>query len=270
VSWTNILAPVLGDDPDADVLAVAMALAKPFRATITAAYSAAEPTRLFAWACDPGIGVTDMALGEFRRVATAEEDHARVLLATLGYRQAAFANVTAENWLGLRAASRLADVVVWPCDAARGRGFFAGAFQHILVEEGRPVLVSDRPVMPGGVVAVAWDGGPASSRAARRAIPWLQMADQVVILTAPHDLARPCEPGPLIAYLASRGIQATASPLHSRGDAGPLLLEAARSLGARLLVAGAFGHPRLQRFIFGGTTQVLLDAAPTRPMFLSH
>jgi nucleotide-binding universal stress UspA family protein len=35
------------------------------------------------------------------------------------------------------------------------------------------------------------------------------------------------------------------------------------------MVAGAFGHPRLQEFIFGGVTRVLLNAE--RPsLFLSH
>ena len=40
-------------------------------------------------------------------------------------------------------------------------------------------------------------------------------------------------------------------------------------LTAGLLVAGAFGHPRLQEFIFGGTTRTLL-AAEQPSLFLSH
>ena len=44
---------------------------------------------------------------------------------------------------------------------------------------------------------------------------------------------------------------------------------AAAKVGAGVLVAGAFGHPRLQEFIFGGTTRTLLNA--DRPsLFLSH
>ena len=36
-----------------------------------------------------------------------------------------------------------------------------------------------------------------------------------------------------------------------------------------ILVAGAFGHPRLQEFIFGGTTRSLLNTdGPS--LFLSH
>mgnify|MGYP003344123375 CR=1 FL=1 len=35
---------------------------------------------------------------------------------------------------------------------------------------------------------------------------------------------------------------------------GELLLDGARQVAADVLVAGAFGHPRLQEYIFGGTT----------------
>ncbi|HWT51361.1 MAG TPA: universal stress protein, partial [Caulobacter sp.] len=51
--------------------------------------------------------------------------------------------------------------------------------------------------------------------------------------------------------------------------AAGLLLGAAKDTGANLLVAGAFGHPRLQEFIFGGTTRTLLNSdGPS--LFLSH
>jgi nucleotide-binding universal stress UspA family protein len=46
-------------------------------------------------------------------------------------------------------------------------------------------------------------------------------------------------------------------------------LGGAKAAGAEILVAGAFGHPRLQEFIFGGTTRSLLHAdGPS--LFLSH
>ena len=57
--------------------------------------------------------------------------------------------------------------------------------------------------------------------------------------------------------------------LPDSGDAGPVLLYAARKAEAGVLVAGAFGHPRLQEFIFGGTTRSLL-AADQPTLFLSH
>jgi nucleotide-binding universal stress UspA family protein len=57
--------------------------------------------------------------------------------------------------------------------------------------------------------------------------------------------------------------------LAATGDVGPALLQAAGRAGADILVAGAFGHPRLQEFIFGGTTRTLLNADQPS-LFLSH
>ena len=57
--------------------------------------------------------------------------------------------------------------------------------------------------------------------------------------------------------------------LPDSGDAAPLLLYATKKAEADVLVAGAYGHPRLQEFIFGGTTRSLL-AADQPSLFLSH
>ena len=46
-------------------------------------------------------------------------------------------------------------------------------------------------------------------------------------------------------------------------------LTALHRIVADILVAGAFGHPRLQEFIFGGTTRTLLNA-DSPSLFLSH
>lgn len=270
MSWCNILAPVAGDQPDAQVLAAAAALAQPFNATVSAAYASSSQAMLYAWASDSGFGVTDMAMGEFQRVSASGAARARDLLAGLDYPHKAFEDASSGDWLGLRIASRLADVVVWPTAVARGHGAFAGAFQEILMDERRPALIADGPVHAGGLVAVAWDGGREACRAARRAVPWLRKADRVAVLTAPHATARPCDVGRLLDYLADQGVHAEAVFLGERGEAGPLILDKARELGATLLVAGAFGHTRLQRFIFGGTTQILLDGPSDAALFLSH
>jgi nucleotide-binding universal stress UspA family protein len=37
-----------------------------------------------------------------------------------------------------------------------------------------------------------------------------------------------------------------------------------------MLVAGAFGHPRFQQFIFGGTTRQLMQADAGPSLFLTH
>ena len=116
---------------------------------------------------------------------------------------------------------------------------------------------------------MAWDGGKEASRAARLALPLMEKARRVVIASAPKASTRHIEPSRLPAYYARRGVQAEIEVLSEGGDVGHALLAAAERVQADILVAGAFGHPRLQEFIFGGTTRTLLNSE--RPsLFLSH
>ncbi len=267
--WTNILVPALGGDGDARTLAVARALAEPFGATITLAHASPSPIGVFNWAGDTSFGPTDAAVAALQRNAERGQARCRALLGDLGYPKVLFEAVIADDWMGLRAASRLADVVVWEPAVTRGHGFLAGAFQHILLDERRPAFVADDPPSIGGTVAIAWDGGREASRALRRAIPLLRLTRRIVLLTAGSVTARSSGGARALAYLADQGVPAAPEVLHKRGDPGPAILAAAREAGADLLVAGAFGHPRLQRFIFGGTTRLLLENRATA-LFLSH
>ncbi|HLY80920.1 MAG TPA: universal stress protein, partial [Caulobacteraceae bacterium] len=99
--------------------------------------------------------------------------------------------------------------------------------------------------------------------------PLLEKASKVVILTAPAAASRQFEPAGLQAYLDARGLKSEIQTLEGAGDAAPRLLEAAVEIGADLMVAGAFGHPRLQEFVFGGATRTFLTAAAPS-MFISH
>jgi len=91
----------------------------------------------------------------------------------------------------------------------------------------------------------------------------------VVILGAPSESPRPYDPTRLVAFLAERGVKSEVLSLKVNGEVAPLLLSAAKSIGAELMVAGAFGHPRLQEFVFGGTTRSFLHSdGPS--LFLSH
>jgi len=153
--------------------------------------------------------------------------------------------------------------------AAKGRGPLAEVFQQIVADEQRPTLVARPGFKVGGIVAVAWDGGKEASRAVRTAIPLLEKASKVVILTAPAAASRQFDPSGLQAYLDARGLKSEIQTLDGAGDAAPRLLKTAVEIGADLMVAGAFGHPRLQEFVFGGATRTFLTAAAPS-MFISH
>ncbi|MDB5421155.1 MAG: universal stress protein UspA, partial [Brevundimonas sp.] len=174
-------------------------------------------------------------------------------------------------WAGLSMEARLSDVVIFDNDSARGRGPLAASFQQLIADEQRPIIVARPGLDIEGVVAVAWDGGKEATRAVRTAVPLLEKAARVVIISAPSSSSREFSPEALQAYLQARKVKAEILVQTGSGDAGPILLKAAKEAGANLLVAGAFGHPRLQEFIFGGTTRTLLNAEVDAPsLFLSH
>ena len=270
MTWTRILTPLLGGDNDGKLLRAATALAAPFDAHVTGAFIAATPTSLLTWISGESLNALEMAVGSIQQAALDGERNARARFGAITYPCKDFTVSDSEGWAGLRMSARFSDVVVFDAAAARGEGFLAEAFQQILMDERRPVFVTSRVVDLDGPVALAWDGGREASRAARRAVPWLQKAKEVMIFTAPNATPRAFAPGNLTDYLADQGINARLISVSGAGETGPLLMEAAHRLGVKLMVAGAFGHPRFQRFIFGGTTQTLLDQMSGPALFLSH
>ena len=270
MSWARIIAPLSGGSGDKAAVAGAVALAEPFGAEMAGVYTPADVADVMPWMGEGFLGgVQSTALESLKEAAAVGERHARAAMDGCGYAKKQFIALQTPVWAGLSAESRLSDVVVFTNDPPRGRGPLAEAFQQMVADEQRPVLIAREGFRVGGVAAVAWDGGKEASRAARLAMPLLEKASRVVILAAPKASSRSFDPTRLQAYYAARGIASELDVLPDSGDAAPLLLYAARKAGAEILVAGAFGHPRLQEFIFGGTTRTLL-AADQPTLFLSH
>jgi nucleotide-binding universal stress UspA family protein len=267
------MAPLSGGPCDAAVIAAAAAVAAAFEAEVAGVYAPADLTDLAPWVGDGfvGGGAPIAALDTLREAAAEGESVARAAMDAQPYGRKRFIALASPIWAGLGLESRLSDLVVFDGRAAgRGTSALGDAFRQVLADEQRPVLVANRPLTVGGVVAVAWDGGKESTRAARTALPLLQKAAEVVVLTAPDATPRRFEPAAMVDYLLARGVKARLEALGGSHDAAALLLDAAARLGADLLVAGAFGHPRLREFIFGGVTRNLLSAADAPPLFLSH
>lgn len=263
------MAPLVGGAADAAVLAAAAELATPFGAVVAGVYAPPDIADLAPWMGEGFMGGIQLAAVESLKEAAHEgERAARAACEALG-KGAEFHALESPVASALSMESRLSDVVVFDDEAARGRGPLAEAFQQVVAGEQRPTVVARPGLRADGVVAVAWDGGKEATRAARTALPLLQKASRVVIVSATDLTSRSFAPDRLAGFYAARGVQAEVHTLSGKGEAAGLILEAARSLGASLLVAGAFGHPRLREFMFGGTTRSLL-AADQPSLFLSH
>jgi nucleotide-binding universal stress UspA family protein len=270
MSWARIMAPLAGGTHDVDLLKAAAALAAPFKAEVAAVHAPADIADLMPWMGEGFMGgVQITAMDSLKEAAAEGERAARTAVAACGYANTSFVSLESPVWAGLSMEGRLSDVVLFDTEAARGRGPLAEAFQQIVADEQRPTIVARPGLKADGTVVIAWDGGKEASRAARTAQPLLEKARRVVILAAPAASSRNFDPARLQAFFAARGVKAEVETISEGGDAAHLLLDAAKRLSADLLVAGAFGHPRLQEYIFGGTTRTLLNNdGPS--LFLSH
>lgn len=270
MSWARIMAPLAGAQSDRELLAAAAALASAFDAELACVHAPADMADLMPWMGEGFMGGVQVTALESLKDAAVEGARAcGALAAEIGYSRTRVVSLESPVWAGLAMEGRLSDVIVFDSAAARGKGPLAEAFQQLVADEQRPVVVARPGLKVGGVAMVAWDGGKEASRAMRTALPLLQKASSVIIAGAPSASSRNFDVLRLVDFLGARGVRATTRILEGSGDAAGLLLGAAKDANADFLVAGAFGHPRLQEFIFGGTTRSLLTAdGPS--LFLSH
>jgi nucleotide-binding universal stress UspA family protein len=264
------MAPLTGGEGDHRTLAAASLLADAFGAQLAAVYAPADLADIIPWMGDGYMGgVQPSALDSLREAAAAGELAARGAFEACACDRKIFISLASPVWAGLAMEGRLSDIVVFDDAAARGRSALSEAFQRIVADEQRPTLVARAGLNVGGVIAVAWDGGKEATRAVRTALPLLQKASKVLILTAPAASSRNPDAAALQGFLAPKGVNASVEILGDTGDPAPALVRAAKAASADILVAGAFGHTRLQEFIFGGATKVFLNA-DSPSLFISH
>ena len=161
---------------------------------------------------------------------------------------------------------RVFDVIVMKRRDAHSSPMHDRAIESGLFESGRPILLSP-PSTPRQIatnVLIAWNCSTEQARAIALAMPLLQKADRVTVLTVVGGTG---VPGPsaeqLIRYLRHNGIVAEPMKveLESR-NTGEAILAATQSLGCDLLIKGAYTQSRLRQWIFGGATEhVLANAA---------
>ena len=141
-----------------------------------------------------------------------------------------------------------------------------------LFETGRPVLVaaSQTPPTIGERIVVAWNGSTETARCIAMSMPFLERAQEVVVLTIEGWQV----PGPsgaqVAAHLKRNGIPASAKGVESGArSVGEAILDETKEFNADLIVKGAYTHSRLRQLVFGGATRHLLHNTPI-PLFMAH
>ena len=154
---------------------------------------------------------------------------------------------------------------------------FSDIAEGLLMDSGRPVIVvpyAGSFSATAKTVMLAWNGSREAARAAFDALPILQGADQVKILSVNPETMPGMSgftPGDDIAASLSRhGVKTEAAlsinPTISIGDE---LLSRAADGGSHLLVMGGYGHSRMIETLFGGATHYILRHM-TLPVLISH
>lgn len=168
---------------------------------------------------------------------------------------------------------RLKDLIILP---ASGVDFVdQWDAETVIFNSARPVLIIPEERATNASlksVGVAWDYSRPAARAIADAMPILERAETVHVVTVLNekvfDITRKTHE--IGSYLARHGVNTEIHEIDAAGQQiGEVLEDFANNLRLDLLVMGAYGHSRLREFVLGGATRSML-AKPPVPLLLSH
>ena len=112
---------------------------------------------------------------------------------------------------------------------------------------------------------IAWDHSAPAARAVADALPVLQSAETVRIITATDDgtTDEMRSGADLVTHLAEHGIKASFEAVKIGGSSIGKVFEAyVRAHAIDLLVMGGYGRSRLSEIVWGGATKTVIGQPP--------
>jgi nucleotide-binding universal stress UspA family protein len=169
--------------------------------------------------------------------------------------------------------ARCADLIIScvPSDSVTSPARHVGA-GALVMQLGRPLLAvpSGKKGLKLEQAVVAWKDSRESRRAIADALPLLQKANGVCVVTIGTEVAyAQTQLDDVVCWLGRHGVTATTQVSHAQSDYAGGLNAIAQTLGADLIVAGAYGHSRVREYVLGGVTRGLLHW-PQLCSLLSH
>ena len=147
--------------------------------------------------------------------------------------------------------------------------------QEILFQSGGPVLYMPytfKGTFHARRVGICWDGSRLAGRAVRDAMPLLEKAEAITIITINAESTVPADASAahLVRYLARLGVPTEIERLKTEtANIQSSILSLASDESLDLLVMGGYGHSRLKETVFGGVTREMLESM-TVPTLMSH
>ena len=286
MSFAQILVPLTGGQRDEIVLAGAFAFAKPFQGHVVGLFVRPDPVEAMPFY---GEGMSSAVVQEIMDVskkatsaasrkalatlvAAAERTNAVIAdPATAAGPSGSFREVEGAFAEQVARAATLSDVVVFGPLRENDRPGLSEAFESTLLSIGRPILlVTQEGSFDFTKIAIAWNGSIASAHAVSAALPLLKKASKVEILVVKRPNNEPIETDDIQTYLRLHEVETAASLVEAADrPVADVLLDAAAERGARMLVAGGYGHNRLRELFVTGTTRRVV-AKTAMPCFLVH
>ena len=222
----------------------------------------------------PQVPNSGASMEELRRIAEAEAQRlnlTRGAISGSGLRYA-WRDIGPLDDISLSARARAFDITVFGRPKRDGSGPRMAALEATLFEAGRPILIAPPKLGTalGTRIVVAWNGSTETARTIGFAMPLLEQAKTVLILS----IEGAGVPGPTGAEVAA-GLQANGVITEERvaqagsRSTGEAFLGEAAKWGADLMIKGAYTQSRLRQMIFGGATSHMLTAAEL-PVFMAH
>jgi nucleotide-binding universal stress UspA family protein len=175
----------------------------------------------------------------------------------------------------LGATARLYDLTVVAQPEFERDTFDNTLAQEILFQSGGPVLFM--PYTFHGVfharrVGICWDGSRLAARAVRDAMPLLEQAEAITIITVNAESSVPPDASAahLMRHLSRLGVPIEIDGLKTaKANTQSSILSLAADESLNLLVMGGYGHSRLKETVFGGVTRDMLHSM-TVPTLMTH
>jgi nucleotide-binding universal stress UspA family protein len=191
---------------------------------------------------------------------------------SLGSLSCGWCETITEGDSAIAARARLFDLTIVARPSHASMSPRVGLLETIVFESGRPILIAppEAPQRIGHQVLIAWNGSTESARAIALAMPLLEQAAGVVVLSVEGAMFRGPSGDEVAAHMAANGIKAHADSVPGdRAVAGRVLLAEAEARGCDLIVKGAYTQSRLRQMVFGGVTSHIIWHTEI-PVFLAH
>lgn len=172
------------------------------------------------------------------------------------------------------AAAILSAGLVFPHDCGRASGPYGAAFEHTLMSRRQPVIIAGTEKDPDlATMVIAWDGSPEAARAVALHERVICSAERVVIAQNIDRIDSQDENGPQDTAIVRQWLEVRNIPTTIREFSGGVadgLLKLTAEEKAGILIAGAFGHSRVEEMIFGGTSRNLLRSEHGPALAIAH